>query len=335
MTHRTANALALVLSVLPVAVLLATPAEVSPNASAPVSAPNGRPSPPPASQVVWIAVIGGGMLGPVAAKVGGTWWFDEDPIAHSEEMERRYDAMKAAPRAEWLPPGVPLPLRWSASLLTARSLSITISGRYADIAGNDLPLARNILRVQTAVPWSKDQTRAAGPEGVAFHGAVRAGVFKDLPDAEQNVVRPWIADGAVEADLAALRDAPAAYRALTRSALKALPFEIERVVWSDGWDGARYYVAQGDRVLPAPPNERCTIHTRIAIRRTRSGAQRLLRSWGEYSCEGMQIFETPLAWLERDGQVCWVMELAYEDGIGYSVTTPDRLTASSPSCTIR
>jgi hypothetical protein len=67
-----------------------------------------------------------------------------------------------------------------------------------------------------------------------------------------------------------------------------------------------------------------------------SGRQTLISRWPDGLCNDNALFKTPMAWVEREGEVCWIVRIGYEDGEAYQVIPPDRLGGEGGNaCSIR
>lgn len=307
-----------------------------------VSSLGAQPSAPPDARDLWLAVVGQGRLSPVAAYTDDRWWFDgwvSDHEAYEARQKRIHELAELVP-AEWLPPGRLVPTRWAARLLTGRAVNIRTNDRYAALDPGSLrePLSHQELTVLTKVPWSTDR-HSHGAEGVAVAGDARMGVFTELPEQRHAEVFRWMEDDFAAVNNDAYANAfqlPPQLFGIKPEAIRAMKFMIEKVVASVGPDGANYFVLEGDRIFPHGQDFACNAHSGVAIRRDRSGRQTLISRWTDDLCNDQARFQTPMAWVERDGEVCWLVRIGYEDGDAYQVIPPDRLGGEGGNaCSIR
>jgi hypothetical protein len=311
-----------------------------------VSSLGAQPSAPPDARDLWLAVVGQGRLSPIAAYTDDRWWFGWfDGWVNDDEarkaQEERIRGLAELVSAEWIPPGRLVPTRWAARLLTGRAADIYTNDRYAALDPDSLrePLSDYELTVLTKMPWSTDRHRPSGAEGVAVAGDARLGVFTELPEQRHAEVFRWMEDdfAAVNSDAYANQvELPPHLFGIKPETIRAMPFHIEEVVASVGPDGASYFVMEGDRIFPSGQDFACHAHSGVAIRRDGSGRQTLISRWSDRICHDNARFETPMAWVERDGEVCWIVRIGYEDGEMYQVIPPDRLGGEGgEACSIR
>ena len=274
-------------------------------------------------------VRGDGILVPIAIYDGETWWNRWPWAAQSEEI--RHLTVPATVReipADWLPPGITLPIQWRVLPTTGRERPLRIvrpvrppGDHLVDTIGfeSDLPTGKVEDWVRTdvigvAISGQGQLGRSVVPGRAE---AVRL-LNRFTPQADEleriETEKWWREQGrALPVRLVPDKRSPDSRLGALRAGSRP--------------DGARYYQVRRDRVFRIP-GETCGMHLStdgIVIARPdgRIVSERLAAwAFGEY-CGDAGEWTDLLAIVTRGGRVFWIVRISVEDGHDYGLLDPE------------
>lgn len=235
----------------------------------------------------------------------------------------------------------PFPEEWTGWLVDGRRERFSISGPPHRSGVFDTPT----LSANVPLPRPTPDSHTDTVMGVAAVGDVNVFPFSEVADIPGERVADAHRQARLAAELAELRAVVVRYDAtdipdaatLPLSRLAAAPFEVDMRRVAALPNGTRVSVIEGFTTLGVKGN--CTqMRSGSAVVQEASGDTRAVGSWSYLICDELFIRHSPLAILERGGEMCWLEEFGYEDGLRYVMTPPGVINDQgneSSQCAIR
>jgi hypothetical protein len=269
------------------------------------------------------------VLRPIAALIGGNWWFTS--YFQDDTVDRALRQALGKEPAQWLPPGTALPSNWQARLFDNRRVKVRATGPLRRLGdGYD----ENTLVVNTDLKLTR--ARFTEPDvdahGVATAGDVRVELFEDLPASTHAELLRFVEPNLQKEIQRRVNEAkgielefpndPDAKQMLGLFA--SAPFEVT-LARTAIERGAPVYVIEGAKAVATKSNNGISIHTGAAARRDRAGALHMIGAWSYLNTNDNAHGNHPLAVLERNGESCWLIAHTLEGGYEYVLTGPGQI----------
>ncbi len=268
-------------------------------------------------------------LEPIAALVGGRWWFR----THDNDVEMAIEATVGKIPAQWLPVGTELPSVWQAHRFNARNVTLRTSGPLSR-ARDDFELV-----VKTDLEIAREgKDTDYDPKGVAAAGDVNVRLFADLPASAHGELLRFLAPAMLAAERAEIGKRAGGAKGVEG----AFPDDADTKRILNQLTTARFetyiaktamtsrdsvYIIEGSKSLATGHRDVpiVSIHTGAGARQDRSGKLHLLGSWSYLNSNENAHGNQPLAVLERNGVSCWLIGHALEGGTQYVLTRPGQI----------
>jgi hypothetical protein len=279
----------------------------------------------------FVAVVrSDGSMIPLAAFDGEQWWNHWPAESNDEGDQPPLPASLADVPADWLPPGMPLPVEWRLSLGGSMRPIRALRPIRTEM------LEQHVTGLQTDYQW-KDRLNEADT-AVAVSGPATVGRFVTAPARETNAVTRQLA-----ARLATLEQQEIARwiketdrpidtaKRLTRvyrdGDRNAPVFSMNRA--EQPFEGKTYYHFTGEKLYAEAPGgiDSCKMNMSFdgVVSTDRSGrvtSQNVTAfAYAEY-CGDAAAWSHPIATVSIGGQYFWVTTDGVEDGFSYSITSP-------------
>lgn len=295
-----------------------------------------------ASSHTFIGIVreDGGLV-PIAIYDGSDWWnrwpwSGEGGSVGEVPVPATLDAVPA----DWLPPGVRLPREWTMHRLEGGRRTIRIHDQPSYVAG---------VTMETIVLWSNypfkpkasDSSDGSGDAGVAIAGRGRIATFvttstsesrrilaplrQRLGELEQKAIQEWQTE---RAQSAGSNSTPATLVRTYRGE-RTDPFTLVKARRRIGGrtyyflDGETLYVVGGDARYDGNCKLNVSFGGVVVAQSGRRLSEKIAASPYAEFCGDRPDWATPLASLELDDKVLWVLRVSVEDGYDYALFDPD------------
>jgi hypothetical protein len=280
-----------------------------------------------------------GLLIPIAVLDGETWWNRWPWEANSESISKLPvpNSLASVP-ADWLPPGLRLPLEWyvlreSGDLTHVRALRIRRPPE---------PPIMDTFVIQTTY---RGRRRIAADElvGISGPGTLRrfvapaaeeerhvlAQVAQRIDTLEREATERWKGAGGTYQSAVLTRvyrvTTPERTVHVTQRPPDARDFILTKA--EQAIDGRTYYYLDGEKLFTIHPHDECMMNLSSSGIVVTNGqgvvvSERIASAaWAEY-CGDRASWDTPLATIQVRGETLWVLKSSLEDGYDYVLLSP-------------